>query len=278
MEHRPPLWLQQRLRQPVALPLLRPFPEFGFLKSTGIHSNLTTPSLNTSWYYRVNIWVGPAIIGPAIAGETAHASSAAGTYYFPYALQSGMPIDNELSFQVGGFQQLASKTEKIYYGSSYTIIGLGEWNIGIGNWDDDNMDSTRYLGVRFKDQENCLHYGWIRCAVVDSIDKLIVKDFAYEAQCNKAIIAGDTISYVNINNLQNSLDASVYSFNKTVFIHIENFYNVQLIISDITGKKIITKEVKNENDEINMNSYASGFYLVTLLMSEKRFDKKVMIE
>ena len=100
--------------------------EFGFLKSTGIHSNLTTPSLNTSWYYRVNIWVGPAIIGPAIAGETAHASSAAGTYYFPYALQSGMPIDNELSFQVGGFQQLASKTEKIYYGSSYTIIGLGE--------------------------------------------------------------------------------------------------------------------------------------------------------
>ena len=42
--------------------------EFGFLKSSGIDSTITTTSVNTSWYFKRVIWVGPAMIGPAIAG------------------------------------------------------------------------------------------------------------------------------------------------------------------------------------------------------------------
>ncbi|MBK9454600.1 MAG: LysM peptidoglycan-binding domain-containing protein [Bacteroidetes bacterium] len=41
-------------------------------------------------------------------------------------------------------------------------------------------------------------YGWIRCSVIDSGRTLIIHDYAYELQPNYPIIAGDTVSYVDI--------------------------------------------------------------------------------
>ena len=252
--------------------------DFGFLMSIGIHSALTTPGLNTSWYYRVAIWAGPAVIGPEIAGISDHDSSAGGTYYFPYALKSGKLIDNDLSFQAGGFQLMASKTAEIYYGSSYTILSVGDWNLQNGIWNNTNLDSTRYLGVRFKDQENCLHYGWIRCSVVDSVDKLIVMDFAYEAQCNTPILAGDTISYVGLNDVPDELPVSVYGFGKTIYIHLAVSTEAFIGIYDLNGNCILRQTATNNYSTVDMSPYPAGIYLVSIKNNGMEYDRKAIIE
>ena len=252
--------------------------EFGFLKSSDIFSALTSPGLNTSWYYKEVIWAGPAVVGPAIVGESVHDSSAAGTYCFPYALQNLDLINNDLSFQVCGFQQMASKTAEIYYGSSFTILGVGAWHIGIGEWDDDNLDSTRFLGVRFKDIDNCLHYGWIRCAVVDSVDKLVVKDFAYEEQCNKPIAAGDTVSYVGVNNLPDQLFATMYNFGKSVYINLNTTEETTIVIFDIEGNCILRNSLVDSYSVIDMSSYPSGIYLISLANKTSQLSKKVILD
>ncbi|HNA59354.1 MAG TPA: T9SS type A sorting domain-containing protein [Chitinophagales bacterium] len=252
--------------------------EFGFLKSTNIISTLSSPGLNTTWYYRVAIWVGPAVVGPQIAGESVHNSSAGGTYYFPYALNQGALINNDLEFQAGGFQLMASKTAEIYYGYSFTILGVGDWHLQPANWNNLLLDSIRYLGVRFEDQENCLHYGWIRCVVMDSVDKLIVKDFAYETQCNQPILTGDTISYVDIASTNSSPDFSIYTFEDNIYIHKISNDNFDVIIINIAGQAVFHETIIENTNAIDMRNQPKGVYLVTIKNNERSYSKKVVIE
>lgn len=252
--------------------------EFGFLKSTNIISTLSSPGLNTTWYYRVAIWVGPAAIGPQIAGESVHNSSAGGTYYFPYALNQGAIISNDLEFQAGGFQLMASKTAEIYYGYSFTILGMGDWNLQPANWNNLILDSIRYLGVRFEDQENCLHYGWIRCVVMDSVDKLIVKDFAYEDQCNQPILAGDTISYVDITSSNSTPDFTIYTFESNIYINKAANDNFDLTINNINGQTVFQETIFESMNTIDMRNQSKGVYFVTLKSDDINYTKKVIIE
>ena len=252
--------------------------EFGFLKSTNIISTLSSPGLNTTWYYRVAIWVGPAVVGPQIAGESVHNSSAGGTYYFPYALNQGALINNDLEFQAGGFQLMASKTAEIYYGYSFTILGVGDWHLQPANWNNLLLDSIRYLGVRFEDQENCLHYGWIRCVVMDSVDKLIVKDFAYETQCNQPILAGDTISYVDITASTPTPDFTIYTFESNIYIHKMSKDKFDVIVNNVNGQAIYEAMIIDNTKNIDMNNQPPGVYVVTIKNNGINYSKKVIIE
>ena len=123
-----------------------------------------------------------------------------------------------------------------------------------------------------------MHYGWIRCDVLDEGRTLVIKDYAYEDEPNNPIVAGDTTHYVSINSLLNTMDATVYSFGKDIYVLTETFQNTELMIYDISGKQIIRNIMQNKNESISMLNYPSGIYLVTLLNDGKRFDKKVFIE
>lgn len=78
---------------------------------------------------------------------------------------------------------------------SYFTDGGNIYDAG-GNWFP--AFNHKYLGVRYADNMECIHYGWIRCTVKDSANILIVEDYAFEAECDKPIIAGSTESYINI--------------------------------------------------------------------------------
>lgn len=138
--------------------------------------------------------------------------------------------------------------------------------------------TNHYLGFRFTDEENIQRYGWMRCSVIDSGRTLIIHDYAYELQPDFPILAGDTAHYVSINNLSNTYDATVYSFNKSIYVDVNNYENVHLIILDITGKEVLSKDLKNISELINMKIFACGIYLVTIKQDKKIYTKKVHIE
>jgi len=207
-----------------------------------------------------------------LIGNTAYLSGAGGyTYFQPSALDSEVVINSFNLFLNNNYQTLA----KTIYKSGYfpTTFNWGYWNSYF--WGE---QIEKFLGFRFTDEESIQRYGWIRCSVIDSGRTLIIHDYAYELQPEHPIISGDTLSYVDINSTENTLDATVYSFHKSIYIHLNNLSSTQLIISDIAGRELIKKAISNESEVVNMNNYATGIYLVKLIQKDRQLVKTQIIE
>jgi hypothetical protein len=185
--------------------------------------------------------------------------------YWPYALSEGYIINSDLDFNTYGFT-IASRIDPLPIGGG--VMHAGYWWPSI---------EDHYLGVHFIDTDSNYHYGWIRCSVLDSAEVLIIKDYAYETEIEHPIVAGDTVSYVGINEIENTLHASVYSFGKNIYLHLDAFTKSQVMISDLNGKVLITEDMERSNQIIDMSKYASGIYLVTILQGDKQFNKRVFI-
>lgn len=188
-----------------------------------------------------------------------------------FTLYTGFLI-NESAFFNNGFFNMAGKRQEI----SYTYgLPIGSWTYHSGLWNE-IPGEDRYLGVKFVDDEYCIHYGWMRCSFTDSVETIHIKDYAYNTECGKGLYAGELISGMDETN--NDIGAVVYSFNKIIYLHLNEITGTQLIISDITGKQLMKEELLIENDKVDMQNYPAGIYFVTLLNAGKRFDKKVCIE
>lgn len=75
--------------------------DFAFLKTSGSYTYATTSFTFLLFGHR--IWAGPEIIENEIAGEMVTHGAGYGTTYFPYALNFGETINEDLSFQYWGF-------------------------------------------------------------------------------------------------------------------------------------------------------------------------------
>lgn len=240
--------------------------DFAFLKNSSSWIYVNSSSL-TGTIINNQIWVGPYYYENEVA--CAFQTWSGSTILWPYYLAPGELIGESMSFQNFGYLLIAAKLEIIYGSETFLDDHDGGW------WP---VKEDKSIGVHFKDEDDNYHYGWVRCSVLDSAEVLVIKDYAYETEPELPIRAGDTISYVGINNMNTSINASIYSFNKSIYIHTDNIHDIQLIICDLTGKQLISKDLQAESEIINMDNYPIGIYLVTLLKDNKRLDKKVMID
>ncbi len=238
--------------------------DFVLLKTSGSYSHWDGSEYDLRFAHK--FWAGPYISQNEIAGSSVTHGEGYFPTYKPYALSFGSMIDENLSFQYAPSQIMAYG---FYTGSTW--IGY------FGAWAPDVND--KYIGVRFIDETSCLHYGWIRCSTTDTLKTLIIKDFAYEEKCEAGIVAGDTIgdtTSIAIYEI-NSLQADVYSFNKSIFINLNEFVNeIEIHIYDLNGKMIYSDQVVNSSTQIELNE-ANGVYFVELIDGEKKFRKKIYL-
>lgn len=204
--------------------------------------------------------------GASIAGSKSNTYSFSDFYYFPFAIGLNESIDSSIQFQNDWSQKLAYRTAFVAW--SHPV------NEG-GNWYPEKID--HFIGVRFQDESFGTHYGWIRCDVKDEGRILIIKDYAFETEIDHYIAAGDTVSYVEINEVESLLEATVYSFNRNIYIHSYQFSNAEIIVSDMSGKRIIQQKMQNENEIINLQNEPPGLYIVTLFKGSENFVKKVIL-
>ncbi|MFN0274402.1 MAG: T9SS type A sorting domain-containing protein [Chitinophagales bacterium] len=244
--------------------------DFAFLNSS---FSFYTFSFGTT-RLRQDLVVGPYTSANAIAGISNYTGTAYGggyTNYYPFALIEEQLINDLQTWQTWGAQFLALRTfceDGDLCGTAYSC----QWY---------NYDLTQtidgYLGVRFIDESEQTHYGWIRCDVKDEGRTLVIKAYAFELQPDYPILAGDTLSYVNINEEQNTLNANVYAFNKTLYIHINEVKKTQLEIFDVAGKNIFINEFNDPSTQISLNVFSSGIYFVTLKQENKIYSTKIII-
>ncbi len=206
-----------------------------------------------------------ALNSNSLAGiNTTFSTYSSGTFqwFLAYALNQDGIIDSALEFQ--GLIMAVN-----------TLLGPYA-NDGVGYWFPEVLD--HYIGVRFIDNEENSHYGWIRCDVKEEGRTLVIKDYAYESEPDNPIVAGDTVHYIGINSIENTIEATVYSFGRDIYILTETFKNTEVIICDLKGQEVVRKLLHSKNELINMGNNPAGMYLVTLLNEGKRYNKKVFIE
>jgi hypothetical protein len=189
--------------------------------------------------------------------------------YYPYAFEKSVLINQSWNFEGNGYQRMAHRAIKHLASFTFYITG--------GYWFPEKED--HYLGIRFKDTEDNMHYGWIRCTVQDTGRTLIIKDYAYEQQPDHPIFAGDTVSYVPVQEHENSATISVYSFENKVIINTsENVGNEMLIsVFDSTGKKIRKVKSNQQHTEITLN-VPQGIYAVEVTSEGNTFVRKVFLK
>lgn len=239
--------------------------DFQFKVSTGWFYTEYGDHYSYSYYMHA----GHLESGNRIAGVKSVISPSYGgfTQYFPYALEAGMMINEELSFQNNNFEILAYKIRNEDGGGGPSG---GFWFDGLND---------HYIGVKFYDELACLHYGWIRCDVKASVDSLIIKDYAFETKCSVGIIAGDTIgdtTTVGINEFS-TLNATVYSFKNTIYINLNELVNnAEMNIYDLNGKNIYSTSITHQFTQFAMSN-KKGIYIVELTSEGKKFAKKIFI-
>ena len=186
--------------------------------------------------------------------------------YLVSALEPGVLINADLNFKDIG-TKMAYKV--ILDGSFYYVFEGGAWL-------PETID--KYVGIRFTDSLDCIHYGWIRCSVEDNGTKLTVKDYAYETKCDVGIVAGDTIgdTTVPINEI-NSLDAVVYAFNKMLYVKTEQYSDCSLVINNLQGQKLLERDLKEILTLIDLDRLPDGIYLIRLTNQKSVFSKEVNI-
>lgn len=235
--------------------------------------NVSYTSQGATWNYSLiqKIWAGA--YGTS-ANQIAGTSSTFIIHkYYPYALDFGDSIDNELSFQNAGYQRMAYRifiTYQTWEGDTLENSAVG------GHWYPEILD--HYLGVHFVDEDHNYHYGWIRCDVKDEGRTLVIKDYAYESEYDIGIVAGDVgdTTTVSVEEIK-SLNASIYNFNNLIFINLDVLINgAYIYIYDLSGKLIYSDEITDQFNQIKLNE-PKGVYVVKLIAGENNLFKKIYI-
>ncbi len=240
--------------------------DFGFLNRS---FNFLTYYSNYSSRFEA-LYVGPQSPLNEIAALTHVISPSYGgfTVYFPFAIVSNETIDDGLGFHNNGYQTLAYRyaTPDGFY---FPYGGL---------WYPEVLD--HFLGVRFIDTANCLHYGWIRCDVKEDGRVLVIKDYAYETKCETGIAAGDIIgdTSVSISEIP-PLNGNIYSNGCDVFIQLYDIPNqCKVHIIDINGQEIYTSTIYSSTTSVCMINKPVGIYFVELFSGNQRIAlKKISI-
>lgn len=244
--------------------------DFIFLK-TSIESYYYVDTIAGTYHYRSRrgLWIeGLGSIQNAIAGGSSTNGAGGASNYLPYDLLYAEIIDNDLGFHFDGWQALVL---------AHIRIGIDDdWGSFFGNWFFDPQN--KYVGVTFIGEDECLHYGWIRCSMEDTANKLIIHDFAYESKCNTGIAAGDTIGDTTVDIVNtNNLDAVVYSFGNSVFVSLSTaLNNAEIHVYNLEGGEIYQNILQNKFAEIKLDT-PKGIYLVEIIADEGNLTKKVYL-
>lgn len=190
-------------------------------------------------------------------------------FYYPFALETNDLINEKLEFQDWFFQSLAFKSYDGYYADHIFASG-GYWFPNV---------SEQFLGVRFQDNDEQIHYGWIRCSVIDSAEGLIIHDYAYETEINHPIAAGSLESYVDIQNMTaNNFNFNIYSFNKTIYIISDKITpDCTFVVYDINGKILNSGFINAKQIELEIKAYTGGCIVQIKLPNEPDFAKQVIL-
>ncbi len=150
--------------------------------------------------------------------------------------------------------------------STTSTISIGQFP-GVGD---------KFLGVKFTIGTST-HYGWLRLDMSANADSITVKDFAYQATPNAAILAGDTGTAVGLSQRNRKDKLDYFAANGRIKINSELTSNSTLSIFDLSGK-LLQSELISTQKEISIQGNLQGIYIVEIRNSTGVTRKKLWLE
>lgn len=183
--------------------------------------------------------------------------------YSPIVLNNGEEVSAEMNFN-----RKANFAVRSYLSAEELVRTAGNWY---------PEEFNKYMGFRFGDATGCVHYGWLRCSVLDGGNKMIIKDFAYESECDAAILAGNTTTSINNENKSGRNNVIVYYNNCNIYININsNLKPFKMQLYDMLGHSVYNKTTTE--DVVNLPSdIPTGVYLVQIVSGNNRFEQKLVV-
>jgi hypothetical protein len=129
-----------------------------------------------------------------------------------------------------------------------------------GNWLGVN---DKFVGAKFMAGANT-HYGWVRISVAADATTITVKEYAYNAAPNGAITAGQTTSGgtgLDEVSLENKVTFK-NQFNQVSVNVTPDLIGGQIMITDMTGRKVADANINDVNTIIGFEGMATGVYNV----------------
>ncbi|HMU69696.1 MAG TPA: T9SS type A sorting domain-containing protein [Chitinophagales bacterium] len=225
-----------------------------------------------SYRYRIDMLVKPLNSQNAISGSYHYHGTFYGGawWYYPYALLVNDTINESGIWQVGSAQILGlitidSDDSFIHYAAA-------------ADWFNSEISETtnRFIGVRFIDIENSIHYGWVRCDLINSGNTLIIKDYAYNATNDYGLYAGTEIS---INSSIAKDEWNIFTNNNILNIHYNgiDFEISKVSIYSSNGELMYNAELSMNFTPIDVSELEHGIYFVVVEDNSKRVTKELFL-
>jgi hypothetical protein len=155
---------------------------------------------------------------------------------------------------------------------TWATNGQAVLNSNVGNW---ISVTNKYLGVRVR-LAGQWFTGWVRMDIGSSGTYGIVKDYAFNAQPNGPIAAGQVLTTA-VNNLQNPLDeVSIYTVNRNLVVNGLRSAS-ELSVNSLDGK-IVYHAVVSGDANIALPALSAGIYIVDLRSKEGRKATRIFID
>ncbi len=142
------------------------------------------------------------------------------------------------------------------------------------------VNQDEYIAVRFNlgTTDTDIYYGWIRF-VLDDMETITYKDYAYESTPGASINAGDTgDATLSVNDFEMNTNFTIYPNPAQNIITIDNTSGInisEIWIVDLLGKKVNKKLVSNLNKQtIDVSELNKGIYLAVLFNNENQIGSK----
>jgi len=191
---------------------------------------------------------------------------------YPTALAQGAMVGSSGSFESSnssfGYPLVAVVQQSILYNG----VPVYNYSNTIGNF---QLDQEAILGLRFKINNN-IHYGWARVEFTSG-GVLSIKDYAYDATPNTAIIAGETGSgLVSVKENENAIQ--ITNFNNQIQVQLLNELTyAQLKITNLSGQEILSKELNSLSETISLDDFATGIYIASVLSNDVLTTKRIYV-
>ncbi|MFN0275210.1 MAG: T9SS type A sorting domain-containing protein [Chitinophagales bacterium] len=202
-------------------------------------------------------------------GNSVNASTIAGsasTFAYPYAMNNGDIVDDDLNFKSNSLQFLGLYLSVADYPSAGDVYPFANY----GNWPN---KSNKFMGLKFEvDGET--HFGWVRLSMSDL--EITIDDYAFDATPETAIETGVTVS---VSNVIPADKIKAYSFGNTVNIITNNLQaeTATVKITNAIGEVVFADNLDLTGMQVKLDNAASGVYMLQVVADGAVFNKELFI-
>ncbi|MBK7441781.1 MAG: T9SS type A sorting domain-containing protein [Chitinophagales bacterium] len=180
-------------------------------------------------------------------------------------LDSGYLINSSAQFVSGQYLGITKKHREVDCDFASSIIE--DWHFS--SQSPAITEADLLLGFRLN-IDNCYYHGWMRYAIIDSVEFISIKDYAFNTDCGHGIYAGKIKS--DVSTLTATYSGNVISINIP-----DKMINSDISIYAITGQLIFNDKIENINTSISADIFLNGIYIIVVQNDKFRYVNKLSI-